>query len=93
MMRSLNIESSPLPCGGGSSFGETVRKEFEDMKVMQGQGVQIQGMNKFEIRKHPNQTAVRPPWTPPNSPKMQKESTAVEETDLANEVPGSNGRR
>ena len=93
MTRSLNIESGPFSPCGGSYFGETVRKAFEEMILMRRQGAEIKGINKFEIQKDPHKTAVRPPWTPPNSPKIQKESIAVEGTASENEIPGSNGRR
>jgi hypothetical protein len=93
MTRSLNIESGPFSPGGGSSFGATVRKAFEEMMLMRRQGAEIKGINKFEIRKDPHKTVVRPPWTPPNSPKVQKGYIAVEGTASENEIPGSNGRR
>lgn len=93
MTRSLNVESDPLSDCVGSSFGVTVRKAFEEMMLMRRQGTEIKVINKFEIRKDPHKTAVRPPWTPPNSPKIQKENIAVEGTASENETPGSNGRR
>jgi len=63
------------------------------MMLIRRQGEEIEGINKFEIRKNPRKTAVRPPWTAPNRPKIQRESIAVEGTPLENEVPGSTGRR
>jgi hypothetical protein len=92
MTRSLNIEADSFS-DGGSSLGTTVRKAFEEIMLMRRQGAEIKGINKFEIRKDPRKTAVRPPWTPPNSPKIQKENIAVEGTPLENEIPGSTGRR
>lgn len=93
MTQSLNIESGPFSQGREGSFGTTVRKAFEDMMLTRRQGAEFKGINKFEIRKDPRQTAVRPPWTPPNSPKMQKENTSMNGTASENEMPGSNGRR
>jgi hypothetical protein len=92
MTRSLNIEVGSFP-NGGSSLGANVRKAFEEMMLMRQQGVEIKGINKFEIRKDSHKAAVRPPWTPPNSPKSQRENIAVEGAPSENEVPVSTGRR
>ncbi len=93
MTRILNIESDPFSDGSGISFGVTARKEFEDMMLPRWQGPEIRGINKFEIRKDSHKTAVRPPRNPPNSPKMQKGSVAMEGLALENEIPGSGSRR
>jgi hypothetical protein len=93
MTRSLNIESGSYSQGGGSSFGATVRKAFEEMMLTCQHGAEIKGINKFEIGENPHKTTVRPPWTPPNSPKIQKEKIAVDGRTLGHEPPGFNGRR
>jgi len=93
MTRSLNVESGSFSPGDGSSFGATVRKAFEEMMLIRRQGAEINGINKFEIRKDPHKTAVRPPLTPPNSPKIQKENIALDGTASEHEIPGSDGRR
>lgn len=93
MTRSLNIESGPYSHGSGGSFGATVKKVFEDTMLMRQQEAEFKGINKFEMRKDVHQTTVRPPWTPPNSPKMQKENIAMKGTASEKEMPGSNGRR
>jgi hypothetical protein len=87
------MESDLLSHGSGNSFGTTVRRAFEDMMLMQRQGSEIMDINKFEIRMDPYKTAVRPPWTPPNNPKIQKGNIVVDGTASENETPGSNGRK
>lgn len=63
------------------------------MTLMCRQSGEVNGINEFEIQKDPQQTAVRPPWTPPKSPEMEGGKIAVGKPVLSNEMPGSKGDR